>query len=323
MTNGTTMRFVALAGALFLAGCLGGGGDGADTLSPEDVERVRSDPRIGTMRSIFRARRHPADPRRPSRVQRHRRRTGLAGEASNSRGTAPGTDCSLRGEDGTGTIALADLITEDVVIPTDIALTKLELGKRDGFDTLVVEGRDRISQKLSDETITAAGSTTSWGVWGKDGYAGVEVIAGSLEGGTFSSGMSGALAYVFGDRNPHQPRGRRERDLAGPGRSRLDPYLRALRGQGDAHHPGPRQAQDRRRDRGGRQRHQPARLEGHAPRAGELHGGDRGAGLPGRQLPRREARGGLRRPSTPGPMWGHSGPRGDDGACYPGGTNAG
>ena len=206
MTNGTTMRFVALAGALVLAGCLGGGGDGADTLSPEDVERVRSDPRIGTMRSIF----ERADTLLIPGVHLEFSAT-VGGRGSRERlefaGDCTGTDCSLGGEDGTGTIALADLITEDVVIPTDIALTRLELGKRDGFDTLVVEGRDRISQKLSDETITAAGSTTSWGVWGKDGYAGVEVIAGSLEGGTFSSGMSGALAYVFGDRNPTNPEG--------------------------------------------------------------------------------------------------------------------
>ena len=150
-------------------------------------------------------------------------------------GTCQGTDCDLSGVDGEGNIALEDLITEDVIFPADIGLTRLELGKRDGFDTLVVEGRDRISEQLSDETITADGSATSLGVWGKYGYAAVETTTGSSGDGEFSLGMSGAVAYVFGDRNPTNPGGAGERDLARSGRSGLDPHVHALPGQGEAH----------------------------------------------------------------------------------------
>ena len=205
MTNGTTMRFAALAGAVLLAGCLGGGG-GAGKLSEEDVERVRSDPRIAGLRSIF----ERADTLLVPGVYLEFTATVGGRDTEESfafHGDCSGTACSLSGDEGEGTIDHADLITDDVVTPTDISLTRLELGQRDGFDTLIVEGRDRISERLSDETITAASSTKSWGAWGKHGYAAVEVIDGSLEGGSFSTGMKGASAYVFGHRNPTNPAG--------------------------------------------------------------------------------------------------------------------
>jgi len=206
MTSGTIARLAALAGVLLLAGCLGGGGGGTGTVSAEDVERIRSDPRIARMRGSF----ERADTLLVAGVYLEFT-AAVGGRDARERfayhGDCSGTACSLRGAGGTGTIALSDLIAEDVVIPAAGKLTKLELGQRDGFDTLVVEGRDRISEKLSDETITAAGLTTSWGVWGKHGYAGVEVTSGSLSGGSFSSGMSGVVAYVFGDRNPTNPEG--------------------------------------------------------------------------------------------------------------------
>ena len=203
MTSGTIARFAALAGVLLLAGC---GGGGAATVSAEDVERVRSDPRIATVRGIF----ERADTLLVPAV--HLELTATAdGTGERERlefaGDCEATECVLSGDGGEGTIALADLITGDVAIPTDIDLTRLELGERDGFDTLAVEGRSRISEKLGDETITAAASATSWGVWGKHGYAGVEIMDASLEGGSFSGGMSGALVYVFGDRNPTNPEG--------------------------------------------------------------------------------------------------------------------
>ena len=216
MTNGTIMRLAALAGAMLLAGCLGGGGGGGGTLSVEDIDKVRSDSRIVRMRGIY----ERADTLLiPGVYLEFTTTTGGrrgAEEDLHFSGTCSGTDCDLSGSGGRGTIALEELITEDVVIPSDIGLTKLEIGKRDGFDTLVVEGRDRISEKLSDETITAAGSTTSWGVWGKYGYAAVEIIEGSLGDDAYSLGMNGAVAYVFGDRNPTNPGGTGSATWQGP-----------------------------------------------------------------------------------------------------------
>ena len=216
MTNGTIMRLAALAGAMLLAGCLGGGGGGG-TLSPEDVEKVRSDDRVAnTLAGIY----ERADTLLIPGVYLEFTTTtgGRRGprEDFHFSGTCTGTDCDLSGSGGQGTIALEELITEDVVIPTGIDLTRLELGKRDGFDTLAVVGGDRISEQLSDKTITAFGSTTSWGVWGKYGYAAVEIIAGSLGDDAISLGMSGATAYVFGDRNPTNPGGTGSATWQGP-----------------------------------------------------------------------------------------------------------
>ena len=209
MTNGTIARFAALAGVLFLAGCLGLGGEGggADTLSEKDIERVRSDPRIAGLRSIF----ERADTFLVPGVYLEFAATA-GGRDTRTRfafhGTCSGTACSLRDGTASGTITHADSMTEDVVTTNDIKPTKLEVGRRFGFDTLAVEGRDRTSEKFSNETVTAAATAKSWGVWGKHGYAAVEIISGSLSGGgSFSVGMKGAWAHVFGDRNPTNPEG--------------------------------------------------------------------------------------------------------------------
>ena len=215
MTSATIARFAALAGLLLLAGC---GASGADTVSAEDVERVRSDPRIDAVRGIV----ERADTLLVPAVHLELTAT-VEGREERERLAFPGaceaTACVLggdAGDDGEGTITLADLIAGDLAIPADVDLTRLELGGRDGFDTLVVEGRSAISEKLGDDTIAATASATSWGAWGEHGYAAVEIVDASVEGGPLSGGMRSATAYVFGDRNPTNPEGRGSATWRGP-----------------------------------------------------------------------------------------------------------
>ena len=207
MTNGTIARFAALAGALFLAGCLGlAGGGGGDKLSTEDIERVRTDPRIVGLTGIFERADTlliPGVHLEVSSTIRGRSRS----EEFAFRGQCSGTECDVRDRGTRLPITLDDLMIDDLVRRTEVSLTKAELGKRDGFDTLVVEGRDQISERIRDDVITAAGSATSYGAWGKHGFAAVELVAGSLEQSLISGRMNSVLAYVIGRRNATNPGG--------------------------------------------------------------------------------------------------------------------
>ena len=216
MTNGTIMRLAALAGAMLLAGCLGGGGGGAGTLSAEDIEKVRSDSRVVRAKRIFERADTLLIPSLYLEVTLSVRGKSESEEFA-LRGQCLGTECDVSDGDTQLTIGLEDLMTEDLILPRGVDLTKAEFGKRDGFDTLIVEGRDRISERVSDEVlITAVGSATSYGVWGQHGFAAVELAAGSLEEGSISGRMDGALAYAFGDRNPTNPEGTGSATWQGP-----------------------------------------------------------------------------------------------------------
>ena len=132
MTNGTIARVAALAGVLFLAGCLGlagGGGGGGDTLSTEDIERVRSDPRIVGLTGIFERADTlliPGVHLEVSSTIRGRSRS----EEFAFRGQCSGTECDVRDGGTRLPITLDDLMIDDLVRRTEVNLTKAELGKR-------------------------------------------------------------------------------------------------------------------------------------------------------------------------------------------------
>ena len=205
MTNGTIMRLAALAGAMLLAGCLGGGGGG--TLSPEDVEKVRSDDRVVRAKGIY----ERADTLLIPSLYLKTRSSVLGTSRSQDfalRGQCSGTNCTVSDDRVRFPVPLEDLMISDLIVPVDVDLNKAELGERDGFDTLIAEGGSRTSTKISDDEIaTSAGSATSYGLWGKYGYAAVELAVGSLQEGSISARISGALAYAFGNRNPTNPEG--------------------------------------------------------------------------------------------------------------------
>ena len=192
---------IALIAALALAGCGGGGGPSA--LTPDELRRFESDPRVVRAGEI--AKRADTllvpgvylDLSVTARGETERERVAVAG-------TCSGTRCDLSGEGGSGTITL-----EELLVPSDAELTRAELGERAGLDTVIVEGRTRLSESVSDASITASASATSYGVWGQHGFAGLEIasgpFSGSLEGVPFSGSIKGAVSYAFGTVNPTNP----------------------------------------------------------------------------------------------------------------------
>ncbi len=215
MTNGTIMRLAALAGAMLLAGCLHGGGGGG-TLSPEDIDEVRSDPRIVRAKGIFERADTLLIPSLYLEATSSIRGRSRSEEWA-LRGQCSGTNCDLRDDNARFTFTFDDLMIKELITPTDVDLDKAEIGKRDGFDTLVLEGRSQVAEEISDNEIaTAAGSATSWGLWGQHGYAAVELVTGSVQEALISGRISGALGYAFGQRNPTNPGGTGSATWEGP-----------------------------------------------------------------------------------------------------------
>ena len=216
MTNGTTMRLAALAGAMLLAGCLhGGGGGGGGTLSTEDIDRVRSDPNVVRAIGIF----ERAD---TLLVPGAYIETSITAggrtlrERGSARGTCQGTRCALDGE----SVSLEDFMAQDLVGPAATELNRAELGRREGFDTLVLEGGSRIPGKVRDSSSTTTTLAKSYGAWGEHGYAAVEIASGSysedISGFPFEGTIRGVVAYAFGDRNPTNPGGAGPATWQGP-----------------------------------------------------------------------------------------------------------
>ena len=87
-------------------------------------------------------------------------------------GSCSGTRCVVGSEGGQGTVTL-----EELLAPTDAELTRAELGERAGFDSVIVEVRTRLSESVSDASITASASAASYG-WGEHGFAAAEIARG-------------------------------------------------------------------------------------------------------------------------------------------------
>ena len=198
---------ILLSASMVSAACFGGGGSGGGAaLGPQDVERVRADARVVRARGIF----ERADTLLvPGAYVEGSVTAGgrTVKETQSYRGTCQGTRCSLNGE----TISLEDLTAGDLASPTGAALTRAEIGKRAGFDTLALEGRSQIAEKLREGSTAGTGFATSYGAWGAHGFAAVEIATGSyteaIRGIPLEGSIRGVVAYVFGDRNPTNPAG--------------------------------------------------------------------------------------------------------------------
>ena len=122
---------------------------------------------------------------------------------------ALGTDCSGRRcdvEDG------SEVTVEDLFDPaTEIDLTGVSIGSRDGLDTITARGSVEFTENIPDGTIASAPTITAYGIWGEHGFAAVEIsdgsMSGSLDGVPFTGDFGSAMAYAVGAASGTNPGG--------------------------------------------------------------------------------------------------------------------
>ena len=194
--------FTAVLGVLFLSACGGGGGSGSG-LSDEELDRVRSDPRVVRLGGIL----ERADTLLLPSVRLNYSLSAQGQTLSDrlvERFSCSGARCV--GQDGT-VVTVADLLDPD----TDIDLTEVTLGSRGGFDTVTTAAKFDTSSSVQGVTVTDFPSASSYGFWGTYGFAAVEIgdggLAGRSRGVSFTGNMSWAGAYVVGDAAGTNPGG--------------------------------------------------------------------------------------------------------------------
>ena len=194
--------FTAVLGVLFLSACGGGGGSGSG-LSDEELDRVRSDPRVVRLGGIL----ERADTLLLPSVRLNYSLSAQGQTLSDrlvERFSCSGARCV--GQDGT-VVTVADLLDPD----TDIDLTEVTLGSRSGFDTVTTAAKFDTSSSVQGVTVTDFPSASSYGFWGTYGFAAVEIgdggLAGRSRGVSFTGNMSWAGAYVVGDAAGTNPGG--------------------------------------------------------------------------------------------------------------------
>ena len=194
--------FTAVLGVLFLSACGGGGGSGSG-LSDEELDRVRSDPRVVRLGGIL----ERADTLLLPSVRLNYSLSAQGQTLSDrlvERFSCSGARCV--GQDGT-VVTVADLLDPD----TDIDLTEVTLGSRSGFDTVTTAAKFDTSSSVQGVTVTDFPSASSYGFWGTYGFAAVEIgdggLAGRSQGVSFTGNMSWAGAYVVGDAAGTNPGG--------------------------------------------------------------------------------------------------------------------
>ena len=199
--NKSVATFVAVLGVLFLSAC--GGGGGSSGLSDEELDRVRSDPRVVSLGGIL----ERADTLLVPSVRLNYSLSAQGQTLSDrlvERFSCSGARCV--GQEGT-VITVADLLDPD----TDIDLAEVTLGSRGGFDTVTTAGKFDTSSSFQGVTITDFPSPFSYGFWGEYGFAAVEIgngrLAGRSQGVSFTGNMSWAGAYVVGDAAGTNPGG--------------------------------------------------------------------------------------------------------------------
>ena len=193
----------AVVAALFLSACGGGGGGSSSGLSDEDLDRVRSDPRVVRLGGIL----ERADTLLVPSI-RVNYSLSAQGQTLSDRLVEPfscsGTRCV--GQNGT-VVTVADLLDPDA----DVDLTEVTLGSRGGFHTVTTAGKLDTSSSVQGVTITDFPSPFSYGFWGEYGFAAVEIadgqLAGRVQGVSFNGDISWTGAYVVGDANRTNPTG--------------------------------------------------------------------------------------------------------------------
>ena len=196
------LRALCVVGVIwFLTAC--GGGGGGSSRSSEELSALRSDPRIVRLGQIN----NRSDTLRMSdlRIDYSVRAQGETfSEAVTLNASCQGDRCSAGGE----TVSLADLLDP----ANDIELTNWELGSWGGFDTIRASGSGSIdSPTVEGVTANVSAHATSYGLWGKYGYASVETgradVSGRTQGIRFTGDMRYAVGYAYGDATGLNPVG--------------------------------------------------------------------------------------------------------------------
>lgn len=198
-------RFFAImitGSLLSLAACGGGGGTSA-TLTDTEREQIASDPRVVRLGSIL----ERADTLLVPTLHLRYSLSAQGQTVSDSLALITGchgTRCVV--EDG------SEITLQDLIDPaTDIDLTEVSIGSREGFDTVTARGGFEVTENIPEGTITSAPTAASYGIWGEYGFAAAEIssgsMSGSLEGVPFTGDFASATSYVVGDAVGTNPEG--------------------------------------------------------------------------------------------------------------------
>ena len=200
---------MACAMTTVLAAC----GGGEPTLSQRQIDEVRADPRVRAANRIAERADTLVIPAAyfdmTISAQGQTERINLELD-----GSCQGTRCRLSGDGESLSIGLDDLLTPSA----ELEYTRLELGGRGGFETVIAEGRSEVTEGIGGTTITVAPSAHAYGLWGRHGFAAIEFMDGRLSGRVdgipFTGNLSGAMSYAFGDATGSTPSGLRRSGLA-------------------------------------------------------------------------------------------------------------
>ena len=125
-----------------------------------------------------------------------------------ARGSCAGIRCILSAEGERLTVTLDDLLAPG---GADQDFTRIDLGRRGGFNTAFVEGQDRLSEHMVGGLITARPTTRAHAFWGEWGYAGTATLLGPFsgrsQGTSFRGRLDGTLSFAVGDVTGFNPRG--------------------------------------------------------------------------------------------------------------------
>lgn len=195
---------VVIVGALGVAAC--GGGGGTPTLSDSEIEQIRSDERVVRAGRIVERSDTLLIPGTYLDISATAQGQTVADRIV-ARSDCRGTRCILRARGEQTTVTLSDLLTPS----PKSQWTRADLGRRGGFDTILFEGRDRLSEAAAGDSLTVSATVTSYGFWGEHGVAVASAAGGPLSGSVQGVAVTGhlemATAYTAGDTTGFNPGG--------------------------------------------------------------------------------------------------------------------
>ena len=193
-----------------LAGCLTDG-DGPIPLTPEELAEKRADPRVVNAGRIL----DNADTLLIPAAYFNVIVSADDVEQETSmvfRGSCTGLNCYLTGTtpDETLELSLEELnFIDSEDDDGDEHIIRFELGERDGFNTVLVEGASHLTDDW--EGVEAGATALSYGIWADYGFAAVVIAGGTIsiedEGETIQADIRGGLAFVAGEPAGSNPTG--------------------------------------------------------------------------------------------------------------------